>query len=176
MGSSLREQLLKAGLADKSRVQQAKKQARQNQRAAAGTGTDSVARAVARAQAEKESRDRELNRQKEIKQAARARRALQREYAERNKLNDPKAQDAYNFVHGSNVKRLYVTARQRDQLGRAELSIAQVDGRYYLVMAEVGRRLADMVAGTFVYTPAPETTPTEDDPYAAYQVPDDLMW
>ncbi len=176
MGNSLREQLLKAGLVDKSKVQQAKKQTRKKKRNKAVNGDpDRIEQAVARAQADKAARDRELNRQKEIKQAAKARKGLLRDYVEKNKLNDSAAVDPFNFVHGSRVKRLYVNAKQRERLVVGGLAIVQVGERYYLVETDVADKMRGMSPGLFVCVAKPEV-PEEDDPYTEYQVPDDLMW
>ena len=175
MVNSLQEQLLKAGLVNKSKVQQAKKQIRKNKRKGAAARGDSVAEAVARTQAEKQARDRELNRQKQIKEAAKARKLLLRQYVERNRLNDAKAEEPYNFVHDNSIKRLYVNAKQREQLGSGELAIVQVAERYYLVGVEVSKEVRKIAPDTFVFISQAEK-PTEDDPYADYQVPDDLMW
>lgn len=176
MGNSLRDQLLKAGLVDKSKVQQAKKQTRQQKRSkGAGAQRDSVAQAVQKAQSDKAARDRDLNRQKEIKLAVKARKGLLRDYVEKNKLNDPAAQEVFNFVQGSSVKRLYVNPAQRTRLGDGSLAIVQVGERYYLVPVEVSRKILEMAADTFVYV-VEQAKPAENDPYADYQVPDDLMW
>lgn len=176
MGNSLKEQLLKAGLVNKSKVQQAKKQSRKKRRnQGAAAQPDGVAQAVAQAQAEKEARDRELNRQREIKQAAKARKVLLKQFVEQNKLNDRAAEEAYNFVHGGSVKRLYVNAKQRAKLGAGELAIVCVAERYYLMAAETAKKVLGMASDTFVFIPQ-EEKPVEDDPYADYQIPDDLMW
>ena len=176
MGNSLQEQLLKAGLVNKSKAQQAKKQIRKKKRSKGPAAQrDSVADAVSRAQADKEARDRELNRQKHIKEAAKARKLLLKQYVEKNRLNDPVAEEPYNFVHGGSIKRLRVNAKQRDQLGAGKLAIVQVVERYYLVATDVSKKVLDMAPDTFVFIPEQEK-PAEDDPYADYQVPDDLMW
>ncbi len=176
MGNSLRDQLLKAGLVDKSKVQQAKKQTRKKKRAkGAAAQRDTVADAVRQAQADKAARDRELDRQKSIKQAAKARKGLLRDYIEKNKLNDPAAQDPFNFVQDNSVKRFYVNGKQRAQLSAGQLAIAQVGERYYLVTPEVSGKLREMEPNIFIHVAEPEK-PAEDDPYADYQVPDDLMW
>jgi hypothetical protein len=176
MGNSLRDQLLNAGLVNKSKVQQAKKQSRKKKRAkGAAVQRDTVADAVQKAQNDKAARDRELNRQKAIKQEAKARKGLLRDYVEKNKLNDPAAQDPFNFVQDNNVKRFYVNAKQRVQLSAGKLAIAQVGERYYLVTLEVSGKLRELDSGAFIYV-AEQEKPAEDDPYAEYQVPDDLMW
>ena len=176
MGNSLQEQLLKAGLVNKSKAQQAKKQSRKKKRnKAAGAQPDGVAQAVARAQAEKEARDRELNRQREVNQAAKARKVLLKQYVEQNMLNDRKAEDRYNFVHGGSIKRLYVNPKQREKLGSGQLAIVYVAERYYLMAVENANKVLEMASDTFVFIPKEEKA-EEDDPYADYQVPDDLMW
>jgi uncharacterized protein YaiL (DUF2058 family) len=175
MGSSLQEQLLKAGLVNKTKVQQAKKQTRKKKQSKAAVAEDSTARLVARAQEEKAAKDRELNRAMEAKKAARARKLLLKQHVEKCMLNAPKAEDAYNFVHGGSVKRLYVTQKQREQLGAGQLAIVGVAERYYLIDAEESLKIQAMAPDTFVYK-ALDEKPDEDDPYADFQVPDDLMW
>lgn len=168
---------MKAGLVDKSKVQQAKKQSRKKKRkkAEGSAEPDRIQQAVARAQEEKAARDRELNRQKEIKQAAKARKGLLRDFVEKNKQNDPAAEDPYNFVHGSSVRRLHVNPKQRGLLVEGKLAIVEVAERYFLVEKPVADKMRDMAPGLFVHVAEAEK-PAEDDPYADYQVPDDLMW
>ena len=176
MGNSLRDQLLNAGLVDKSKVQQAKKQSRKKKRAkGAAVPRDTVADAVKKAQADKAARDRELSRQMAIKKENKARQGLVRDFVEKNKLNDPNAQDPFNFVQDNAVKRFYVNDKQRAQLSEGKLAITQVGDRYYLVTSEISAKLRDLDAKIFIYQPEPEK-PAEDDPYAEYQIPDDLMW
>jgi uncharacterized protein len=184
MTNSLQEQLLKLGLVSKSKAQQAKKARRKErqQERQPGSGRESVVQAVARVEAEKAARDRGLNRQKELKQEAKARKALLRQFIEQHRLNDPKADQPYNFVHGSAVKRLYVTAAQRDQLVAGRLAIVHSAERYFLVGPEAAGRIRDMSADTFVFMAqqeqrvAQQEQRAEQDPYAGFQVPDDLMW
>lgn len=174
MINSLQEQLLQLGLVNKSKAQQAKKEKRKKGRQASPP-RDSVAQAVARAEADKAARDRELNRQKELKQAAKARKALLRQFIEQNRLNDPKADQPYNFVHGTSVKRLYVTETQRVQLVAGRLAIAQSADRYFLVELEAAAKIHKLSPETFVFI-AQQDEGSSDDLYGAFQVPDDLMW
>ena len=176
MGNSLQEQLLKAGLVNKTKAQQAKKHSRKKKRnKGAAARPDGVAQAVAKAQADKEARDRELNRQRDIKKSAQARKVLLKQYVEQNMLNDRKAEDPYNFVHGGSIKRLYVNPKQREKLGAGRLAIVFVADRYYLMEAETANKVLEMAPDTFIFIPQEEKT-AEDDPYADYEVPDDLMW
>jgi len=167
--------LLKAGLVNKSKAQQAKKQVRKKKRNPNANKRDTVADAVAKVQAEKMARDRELNRQKEIKQAAKARKDLLRQFLEKNMLNDPGAETPYNFVHGNSVKRIYVNDKQRLGLGEGKLAIVFFAERYFLVEAALTEKVRDMSPDCFVFVQQPDAG-DEDDPYAEFQVPDDLMW
>lgn len=176
MGNSLQEQLLKAGLVNKTKAQQAKKQNRKKKRNPATKGQrDSVAQAVAKTQSDKAARDRELNRRKEIKMAAKARKGLLREFIEKNMLNDRKAEEVYNFTHGSSVKRIHVNPKQREQLGMGQLAVVHASERYYLVSLETSKKVQEMDSNAFIFVAHDEKTDV-DDPYADYQVPDDLMW
>jgi uncharacterized protein YaiL (DUF2058 family) len=55
------------------------------------------------------------------------------------------------------------------------MAIVQVEDRFYLVSRETSGKIRDMAPDTFVHVPTPDR-PDDDDPYADYQVPDDLMW
>lgn len=174
MKNSLQEQLLQLGLIDKSKAQQAKKEQRNKTRTASAS-SNTIAEAVAQAAAEKANRDRELNRQKEQKQETKARKALLRQYIEQNRLNDPKADQHYSFVHNTSVKRLYVTKAQREKLVAGSLAIVHTGERYVLVGLEAAAKIRELSADIFVFIAQPEPQ-IDSDPYAEFTVPDDLMW
>lgn len=59
--------------------------------------------------------------------------------------------------------------------GRA--GIAKLENRYEIVPAEVARKIQIRdAASVVVLNEASQDLAAEDDPYAAYQIPDDLMW
>lgn len=174
MKNSLQEQLLQLGLVDKTKAQQAKKEQRKQARTT-DANRDTIAQAIAKAEIEKAQRDRELNRQKELKQAIKARKALLKQFIEQNQLNEPKADQAYNFVHGATIKRIYVTKMQREKLVAGSLAIVEHGERYAIVGIDIAMKIREMSQETFVFI-AQCKQPTLDDPYAAFQVPDDMMW
>lgn len=179
MGNSLQEQLMKAGLVTKTQAQQAKKQARnsrQQKRKKQPAGEkNEITQSVARAQAEKAAHDRELNRQAEAKREAKRLKAQLKQLMQENKLNDPSAEMPYNFPRGNQIKRLYVTEEQWRQLGSADLAIVGVGERHYLVPIAVSEKARTLAPNTFIYVAEQENL-DEDDPYAEYKVPDDLIW
>ena len=184
MGNSFGDQFLKAGLVDKSRVEKAKKSRRkqqklkQKQKVEVDDESARAAEAARRAAAEAAERDRELNRQRKAAAEARAIQAQVRQLVEQNRLPDAGGDVAYNFQDGSLIKTLHVTQSERDRLARGQLAIARFDGGYALVPTETADRIRQRDAACIVSQTEslPQSDDGEDDPYADYKVPDDLMW
>jgi hypothetical protein len=174
MKNALQEQLMQLGLVDKSKAQQVKKEQRKQVRIP-NAQRDSISQVVAQAEVDKLQRDRELSRQKELQQAKKARKALIKQFIEQNQLNDPRADQVYNFIHGDTIKRIYVTKLQKEKLTAGKLAIAQNGERYVIVELEIAVKIQNMEADTFVFVAKVESMPA-DDPYAEFQVPDDMMW
>lgn len=174
MKNSLQEQLLQLGLVDKTKAQQVKKEQRKQARIP-DANRDAIAQVIAKAEAEKAQRDRELNRQKELKQTIKARKALLKQFIEQNQLNEPRADQPYNFVHGTAIKRIYVTKAQRDKLVTGALAIVEHGERYAIVGMDTAAKIQEMSQEIFVFI-AKYENPNSDDPYATFQVPDDMMW
>ncbi|CAK0761583.1 DUF2058 domain-containing protein [Gammaproteobacteria bacterium] len=185
MGNSLRDALTKAGVVNSAQAkvsaQQAKKQTRQElhtKRTGAPPVRNEAALAATKAQEEKLARDREMNREREAAIAAKAARAQARQMLRERMQNDESADLTFNFVEGGHIRHIYVTAPQRVDLEKGRLSVVALVDRHYLVPTEVADKVQTLIPEIFVYRPASEVTQVipEDDPYAAYQIPDDLMW
>lgn len=181
MNNALRDQLLKAGLVNDKQVKKAVKEKRretlkgQNE---PGALADSKPQAQ-KAQAEKAERDRRLNLQRKEAAEQKAIAAQVRQLIEANR--QPRGDDdvPYNFSDGSKVKRLYVSDAVRDQLGRGLLAIVKLDGRYELVPCEIARKIHARDETAVVLLNDPQKTSGregDDDPYADYRIPDDLLW
>ncbi|WP_206835216.1 DUF2058 domain-containing protein [Marinobacterium iners] len=181
MAGSLQDQLLNAGLANKKQAKQAKdlkrKQSKQKRGGQASVDEEHQRReAVEAARLEKIERDRELNRQRQQEQAHKAAQAEVRQLIETHRLPlSPKAELRYNFVHGTTIRHLYLEQKQIDQLARGQLRIAVLDNGYHLIPAEVVERIEARMQDVVLPRPV-DDTPEPDDPYADYQIPDDLMW
>ena len=186
-GLSLRDQLLKAGLADEKRAKQIAKEKREEaqQKKSAGKhaahAADEAKRQALQAQAARNAeRDREINRQQQEKQQRKALRAQVRQLVETNRIERREGEVGYRFSDGERIEKIYVTAELQQQLARGQLAIVRTGRRYDLVPAEVAGRIRERDPdGTGVVVVAlatPAAKPAEDDPYAQFQVPDDLMW
>jgi len=178
---SLQDQLLKAGLVDKKKAQKAQKvkheQAKLKRKNKIET-VDEARLAAQKAQAEKVERDRQLNLQRKQEAEQRAITAQIRQLIEMNRQEKGTGDITYNFTDGNKVTHIYVDERQQRQLGNGHLAIVRLDGHYEIVPSTVSEKIALRDESYLVYCNKgkAETVVEEDDPYAEFQVPDDLMW
>ena len=179
MSLSLRDQLLKAGLVNEKQVKQAGKQKQKENRLVhkGQAEKDETARLAAlQAKAEKAERDQELNRQQQEKAAQKARAAQVKQLIEASRLPKLTTEDYYNFVDDKKVKRLSVNNLMRDKLSRGSLAIVKHGGGYEVLPREAALKIQEREPQRIVLLNTPTEAAEADDPYAAYQIPDDLMW
>lgn len=178
---SLQDQLLKAGLVDKKKAQKVnktkQKQAKLKRKNKVET-VDEARLAAEKAHAEKVERDRQLNLQRKQEAEQKAITAQIRQLIEMNRQEKGAGDIAYNFTDGSKVTHIYVDERQQRQLANGHLAIVSLDGQYEIVPSSVSDKIALRDEGYLVYCNRgkQEEAVDEDDPYAEFQVPDDLMW
>ena len=176
---SLQDQLLKAGLIDDKQANKIKKskhkQVKQKQKNKIETA-DEAKQAAQQAQAEKVERDRQLNRQRKAEAERKAVTAQVRQLVEMNRQSTDEGDIAYSFTDGTLIKRIAVTDTQLKQLGNGRLCIIKLDEQYALIPTRVAEKIQLRDAQTLILSNRPTEAPDEDDPYADFQVPDDLMW
>ena len=83
---------------------------------------------------------------------------------------------SYNFVDGKVIKKLYVDAIQQAALSRGSLVIVGLEEIYYVVPANVAMRIEERSCDTLIIRAESAADAPEDDPYADFVIPDDLMW
>ena len=66
--------------------------------------------------------------------------------------------------------------KDRSQELAVQQAIVRYEGRYEVVPRATAGRTQERDPARVVLLNAPRGEPDPDDPYAAYQVPDDLMW
>jgi uncharacterized protein len=178
MGNPFQDQLLKAGLVSKQQVRQAKtekKKARQHAGDKAGA-VDEIKLEAERARQEKAERDRELNRQKLEQEQQKQIVAQVRQLIEMNRVDIRDGEIAYNFEDDKVVRRLFVTDSVQKQIINGRLAIVRLDGQYEVVPRPVADKIRQRDADCIVVSNDRELQREEDDAYADYQIPDDLMW
>ena len=178
---SLQEQLLKSGLVSSAQAKSAKSDKRkqtEQQRKNNIVVVDEAKELVKKAQAEKAERDRELNQlikqQEEQKQLL----AQVKQLIELNK--QPRDADgvAYHFNDDNKVKTLYVSKTMREQIIRGRQAVVKLGGGYEVVASEVAKKISLRDPDSVIVHNGQESDAVDakDDPYAGYQIPDDLMW
>jgi uncharacterized protein len=176
---SLQEQFLKAGLVDKNKVKKAiqdkSKQIKEERRT--GTQTENEARLAAQElQRKNAEKAREANAQRDAAAAQKAIVAQIVQMVQKNRQSKGNGDIAYNFTHGSKIERIYVSAAVQAHLMAGRLVIVCQGGTTELVPRVIADKIAERDASMVVRVNKPTATVDEDDPYAAYQIPDDLMW
>lgn len=180
MSLSLRDQLLKAGLVNQKQVKQVSKD-KQKQKRLENKGQveidDTQKRIAQEAMAKKARRDQELNRQQQEKVEEKARAAQVKQLIEATRLPKLTTEDYYNFVDDKKVKRLSVNNLMRSKLSNGSLAIVQHGGGYEVIPREAALKVQERAPQRIVMlNVATEEVDSAEDPYAAYKIPDDLMW
>lgn len=176
MAGSLKDQLLKAGLVNKQQVKKVEHEKRKS-KGAGKVGTAADSDTALRAQAEKAERDRELNRKRQEEAERKANAAAIRQLIESNRIDKGAGDIPYNFTDGGKISRIYVTTEVHAQLVKGALCLAKLGACHELVRPEVAEKIhARDPARVIMPAAAQPEPPAADDPYAAFQVPDDLIW
>jgi len=179
MANSFGDQLLKAGLVSKDKLNKAKKSKYKQQKSdkknkdLAAKETAALAR---RATAENAARDRELNLQQREAAERKAIQAQVRQLIELNRLSRDGGAVGYNFQDGTAVKKLFVTEDIYDKLGRGLLAIVRFDSGYEVIPSVVADKIMLRDECCVVSNKDVQDDSGDDDPYADFKVPDDLMW
>ena len=191
MRNPLQEQLLKVGLAKKSKVAEVvREQARLRHAKGAPPPTDDDARVDARRlQAERAERDRALSAQRNAEARLRETRAQVRQIVETQRVKG-EGEATYAFEDGGSIRRIVIDPAQRALLARGALVIVRhEDGHALLPRAAADKVIARDPAMVVVdHGGAPskaaaaadvgDAAPASDDDayYAQFKVPDDLIW
>ena len=185
--ASLKDQLLKTGLTDKHSVKSArKKKMPKLAKKARGMERSEGVKLAEQARLEKVDRDTELNRVRQSKSEQRAQYAQIKQLIDTSKIDRADGELSYNFIFEGKVSTIHVTSDQQKQLARDQIRVVNTGGdgasrRFEIVPKVVAEKVAERDAGCVIDNqankhPSKEIEGTDDDPYADYQIPDDLTW
>lgn len=181
--SSLQDQLLKAGLTTKQKARQAntdkrKKQKQKKSGAKVETSLqEQVQQDLAKTKAEKQAKDAELNAQRkaELEIKERAHRVLQ--ILQHHKVTNFEGELEYNYTFDGKIKKLLVSGQTQQALIKGRLALCGLDDVTYIVTRETADKLATLDENVVLMKNDKVVDEVdEDDPYAEFQIPDDLMW
>ncbi len=179
--ASLQDQLLKSGLTNKNKANQSKKEKYKQlkqQRNSKSTQIDEATLLAQKALAEKQAKDRKLNEQQKL---AADRKAIVAQIKQLITMNIQEKDEngvAYHFSDNNTVKTIYISPTLLKNISNGRLAIAKYDAHYEVIPRAVAEKIKQRDASfILVLNDEPqEETPNEDDPYADFQIPDDLMW
>lgn len=182
--ASLQDQLLKAGLTTKQKARQANSDNRKkNKQKRSGVNhgaslQEQIKEDLKLSQADKLAKDTALNAAKQSELANKEQQLRIKQILEHHQLKNVKGESEYNYTFDNKVKKLALDAITHKALVNGRLALCGLNESTYLVTSETADKIATLDPGIIlvkndnVETLAPE----EDDPYADYQIPDDLMW
>ncbi len=184
MGNSLFEQLQQTGLVDEKKAKKVRQGQYKNKKQKAKKGTpvplDEAKLLAQKSHAEKVGRDRLLNQQKKEASERKAIVAQIKQLIESNRVKERDGECVYHFTDANVVKRLHVSTLIHKYLTSGRLAIAKLNECYELVPMPVADKIKQRDALCIIHCSPCEdnraTEPSEDDPYADYKIPDDLMW
>lgn len=180
MAKSLQDQLLSMGLADKNKAKKNNKEMKKQEhlkRTGQENETDAKREQAEAKRKEKAAKDRELNKQRDAEAHKKAIAAQIQQLVDNNLIEAQYGDIKYQFVDGKKVKSQYVDQAVWDRLSRGQLAIIAHRGNYAVVPVPVVDKIRERNDNHFIVI-ADQTAGKmdEDDPYAAYEIPDDLMW
>jgi len=179
MANSLQDQLLKAGLVDQKRLDQVRKD--QHKKTRQQRGGKKAARPEppkpTPEQLEKAARDREVEQQRNEVRRQREVAAQVRQLVRNHRHPRREAEDdtPFHFENKGKIKRIYVSAETHRLIAEGKLVIVNDNGVFELVPPPIAEKIRQRNPSLVIDLPE-ERGLDEDDPYAQYQVPDDLMW
>ena len=176
---SLQEQFLKAGLVDKKKVKlanQDKSKQKKDERKSGTQSVDEVRLAALETQRKNAERARELNAQRDAAATQKAIMAQIVQMVQQSRQSKGKGDIAYNFTHDNKIKRVHVSAKVREHIIAGHLAIVCLGEAIELLPKVIADKIAERDPSLVVQIKKTSTEVDADDPYAAFQVPDDLMW
>ncbi len=175
---TLQEQLLKAGLVTSKKMAKVQRTAKKS-RVQAREAREAVEENK-KAQLE---RDKQLSEQQKQAVLSKEYKAQIKQLIEMNRITIAKGDISFNFTDNNVIKKIEVDKLTQAQLISGRLAIARLvvdnsgESQYAIIPASVADKIAQRDADSIVLNSAlSQEAQDEDDPYADFKVPDDLMW
>ena len=175
--NALQAQLLKAGLVDNKKAKKLSKQAVHEQR----TGQSSDAEIKAKIEQDlqqKIAKDQSLNLEKKRLLDEKALHAAVVQMIGQHKIKETDGDMTYQFIDEGKIKKIYINQQIYNALVSGSLVIAKDQSSYAILPKALADRINEKLTGFIIVNNSENTQAVtdEEDPYAAYVIPDDLMW
>jgi len=147
MSSSLRDQLLQAGLVTKKSTQKPK----QKQKKKKASPASDLAKFYQQRATQERTEKQEIDRKKQLAtQLKKEKRRKIRQLINKHKLDNTLADIRYNFVVTTTIKYIFVTTEQQEQLEQGKLAITFQAGQSYLLPNEIGKEILQITPSKIV--------------------------
>ena len=175
--NALQAQLLKAGLVDNKKAKKLSKQAQHEQRTGQSNEAEMKAE-LEKAQQEKLAKDQALDLEKQRQLEEKVLKASIIQMIHQHKVRNTDGDAVYQFIDDDKIKKVYINQQIYNALVSGSLVIAKESDSYAYLPKALAERINEKMQGFIIVDNAEknEQTTDEEDPYAAYVIPDDLMW
>ncbi len=175
---TLQEQMLKAGLVTSKKMAKVQRTAKKSR-----VQAREAREAVEENKKAQQERDKQLSEQQKQAVLSKEFKAQVKQLIEMNRIPLSKGNITFNFTDNNVIKKLEVDKTTQAQLINGRLAIARLavdnkpEGEYAIIPASVADKIAQRDAGSIVlHSALSQEEQDQDDPYADFKIPDDLMW
>lgn len=175
---TLQEQMLKAGLVTSKKMAKVQRTAKKSR-----VQAREAREAVEENKKAQQERDKQLSEQQKQAVLSKEFKAQVKQLIEMNRIPLSKGNITFNFTDNNVIKKLEVDKTTQAQLINGRLAIARLavddkpEGEYAIIPASVAEKIAQRDAGSIVlHSALSQEEQDQDDPYADFKIPDDLMW
>ena len=179
--ASLQDQLMKSGLINKQKAKQVQTEKRRKAKQKKKKGTverSEVQIAINEHKTQQKQQDLDKNRETQAQLDARAAHGkliqMIAQHCEKNYQGDID----YHFTFNNKVKRIAVNEKTQQGLVNGSLAICVLNEEFYLINKEAAAKLREIDETVLValHEKVETSEIEEDDPYAEFAIPDDLIW
>lgn len=175
---TLQEQMLKAGLVTSKKMAKVQRTAKKSR-----VQAREAREAVEENKKAQQERDKQLSEQQKQAVLSKEFKAQVKQLIEMNRIPLSKGNITFNFTDNNVIKKLEVNKTTQAHLINGRLAIARLavdnkpEGEYAIIPASVAEKITQRDAGSIVlHSALSQEEQDQDDPYADFKIPDDLMW
>lgn len=184
MTKSLQDQLLGAGLINPKKAKQISKENRKANKEKIKNKDNTPGEtqaAILEAQRQKLERDRELNLKLKQEADKKALAAQINQLVNHYRLKRDSGEQEYNFKDGTLIKKIRVTPQMSEEIVRGRLCVVRCGESYELIPKPVADKIRERDASCVVVynsksNDEASSPASDDDYYAQFEIPDDLVW
>ncbi len=198
MANSLQDQLMGAGLIDSKKAKKISKENRKQKKVQKKSKDNSLSEAqlaAQKVQQEKLKRDQELNQQRNAEAEKKSIAAQISQLVNHYKLDRKKGDTDYNFSDNAVIKKILVSSEIANEIARGRLCVVRIGETYEVIPKPIADKIRERDSEAIVvHNQKPDTgsaitadtnsndpsnsgtEQSDEDYYAQFEIPDDLVW